>query len=391
MRLLLVDPNVSMSSPSMKGVLRSLPKIKEAGFEVEVWCWHCDEGLPVDRVVKLPGIGRWPLVEGYAFSWWAELQAWWAFQVRREERPDVVYSIAWYLRDCDVTHVHFSAFDWGRRQRMIGIRTLRDGIECAANQVLLVWTRWALRATRARLVLCVSRAIAQDMREERSDLAFQVLPNAYDAARFHPGVAGKWRGEMRAQLGFEAEHRVFVFASAGHYRRKGFPLAVDAMVELRRTHPQARLLVIGGLEKRLKRLQRELDRRHPDWRQWVVFTGMVGEVEKYFAAADALLFPSYSEAFALVEVEAAACGLPLFLTRHHGSEMILEDGRNGRYVDFDSRKIAAVLEEFVSGSWTPQGGLPADVLDSSAYAEKLVQVLLGVGGRAGNWGTICGS
>lgn len=36
---------------------------------------------------------------------------------------------------------------------------------------------------------------------------------------------------------------------------------------------------------------------------------MVKDVERYLAASDAFLFPSYSEAFALVEVEAAACGL----------------------------------------------------------------------------------
>src|SRR5205085_781734 len=112
--------------------------------------------------------------------------------------------------------------------------------------------------------------------------------------------------------------------------------------------------VVGGAASRLRELQGQLDARHGGWREWMAFTGAVSAVEKYYAASDALLFPSYSEAFALVEVEAAACGLPLFLTRHHGSEMILDDGSNGRFVEFDAGKIADVLEEFVTGQWAPR-------------------------------------
>jgi glycosyltransferase involved in cell wall biosynthesis len=183
---------------------------------------------------------------------------------------------------------------------------------------------------------------------------------------------------MRAKLHFAPEDKVFIFVSTGHYRRKGFFLAVHALALLRESHPSARLLVVGGLERRLKALRSKLDASNPDWREWVTFTGMVPDVEKYFAAADAFLFPSYSEAFALVEVEAAACGLPLFLTRHHGSEMILEDGRNGRCLDFDAQQISRVLAEFVSGQWQPVTPLTANGLDSAAYGERLAAEFLAV-------------
>jgi glycosyltransferase involved in cell wall biosynthesis len=103
---------------------------------------------------------------------------------------------------------------------------------------------------------------------------------------------------------------------------------------------------------------------------------MVPDVETYFAAADALLFPSYSEAFALVEVEAAACGLPLFLTPHHGSEMILEDGVNGRLIEFDTERIAQVLAEFVEGRWKPTGTSLKHAVDSATYAQRLGDLLL---------------
>ncbi|WP_256199714.1 hypothetical protein [Verrucomicrobium spinosum] len=166
MKLLIVDPNVSLTSPSMKGVVRSLPRFKEQGFEIEVWCWYCDEGLPIDRIVKLPALGRLHTIGGYVFALWARLRSWWLFQKKRQPRPDLVYTIAWYLPDCDVCHVQFSPFDWELRQRVLGIKSLRDVYERVVNLVTLVMARHFLKTTTARLFIPASDAVANDLREE---------------------------------------------------------------------------------------------------------------------------------------------------------------------------------------------------------------------------------
>ncbi|MEZ0389998.1 MAG: glycosyltransferase family 4 protein [Verrucomicrobium sp.] len=376
MRLLIVDPNFSVSSPSMKGVLRSLPWFRQMGIQTEVWCWYCDENLPVDKVVKLPRLGRLHPLGGYAFSFWARRRARKLFNSGREPRPDLVYTIAWYLPDCDVCHVHFSPFDWERRQRTLGIRSLRDLADRVINLLGIVSARRFLRQTTARLILTVSHAVAGDLAEEEADVPVRVLPNSYDAVRFRPEVRARYRESRRQTLGFADHDHVFVFASAGHYRRKGFFLAVEALALLRKEHQGVKFLVLGGRENRLQELQQQLDAQFSDWKGWITFTGMVSDMEQYLAAGDALLFPSYSEAFALVEVEAAACGLPLFLTRHHGSEMIMEDGLNGRYVEFDPADAARVLGEFVTGAWKPGGVYLKDAIDSETYARRLADELL---------------
>jgi glycosyltransferase involved in cell wall biosynthesis len=92
---------------------------------------------------------------------------------------------------------------------------------------------------------------------------------------------------------------------------------------------EVRLLVIGGTAKTLARLKTELATRFPEYTRWILFVGTTSEVEKSLAAADAFLFPSYFEAFSLAEIEAAAMGLPLFVTRHPGTEMIVREGKNG--------------------------------------------------------------
>lgn len=384
MKLLLVDPNLSLASPSMKGVVRSLPALRAAGFEIEAWCWECDDNLPLQRVVRLPRLGRMRRVGGHAFAFWARLRSWWLFTVRGEPRPDVIYTVAWYLPDCDVCHVHFSPWDWERCQGILGMRSVGDVIERAVSR----WGRWSadrfLRRTTARRMIAVSDAVAGDLRRIAPALQsrLRVLPNSCDTARFNAGVRIRWRETMRTKLGFDERDRVFIFVSAGHHRRKGFFLAVDAVAQTRRCHPGARLLVVGGTEKRLRWLRSQLDAQHPGWRDWITLAGAVSDAEKYFAASDALLFPSYSEAFALVELEAAACELPLFLTRHHGSEMILDDGCNGRFVEFDAAKIAAVLAEFVTGHWIPSRPVGIPVIDAAAYAQRLVAQLVASGDAA---------
>jgi glycosyltransferase involved in cell wall biosynthesis len=268
--------------------------------------------------------------------------------------------------------VQFSPFDWERRQRVLGMHSPRDFYERVVNLISLVFARRFFRRTTARRVLAVSQAVAADLREENPALDLRILPNCYDPQRFHAGVRDQFRAATRSKLGYDETQRVFIFVSTGHYRRKGFFLAVEALRLLRQSHPEVRFLVIGGREERLNSLRQEIGADH----DWITFTGMVPDVEKYFAAADAFLFPSYSEAFALVEVEAAACGLPLFLTPHHGSEMILEDGVNGRLIEFDAAQIAQVLTEFVEGRWQPTGTSLKHAVDSATYAQRLGDLLL---------------
>lgn len=366
MKLLIIDPNISLSSPSLRGVVLAMPTLVSRGWSIEVWCWWCDEGLPVERVVKLPRAGNVHTLSLYAFGWWAR-------QRRRQHGhgADVVLTLPPYDSHCDVCLVQFSPFDWERRQRMLGTHSLRDLYERVMGRIALMVGKRFFRRTTAEMILAVSEAVAADLREENPALDVRLLPNCYDPLRFHPGVRGEFRAEMRRQLGYDDSHHVFVFVSAGHYRRKGFFLAVEALRRILPAHPQARFLVVGGSPARLAALQTELGENH----DWITFTGMVPDVERYLAAADALLFPSYCEAFALVEVEAAACGLPLFLTPHHGSEMILEDGVNGRLIPFDAGGAAAVLSEFVEGRWKPLRHSLKQAIDSETYASRLADFL----------------
>ena len=377
MKLLIIDPDITLASPAMKGVIRSFPEIRQAGFEIEVWCWRCDAGIDPDHVVRLPVLGARLLgpLQSIAFSIMVAIRAFWIFQVLGRQRPDVTYSVVPYLSRCDIAHAHFSPWDWERRMSAMGSRTFKEWLERAANLLIRSWTNWFLYITRAKSIIVPSDAVAEDFRRASDRAVISVLPNSYDPARFNPEVRDRWRDSQRAALGYGDEDRAFIFVSTGHYRRKGFFLAVQALEKLRLNHPGARLLVVGGVPRTLDGLKKRLDADHAGWEDWLHFAGSTSEPEKFMAAADAFLFPSYSEALALVEIEAAACGLPLFLTHHHGSEMVLENGVNGSLVDFDPDHIARTLDQFLTGNWKPQRASLKRALDRDGYAAGLVKLL----------------
>lgn len=61
----------------------------------------------------------------------------------------------------------------------------------------------------------------------------------------------------------------------------------------------------------------------------VQFIGFTPEVERFYAAADALLLPSPYDAFAMVVTEGMACGLPVVVSREAGASELIENGVNG--------------------------------------------------------------
>ena len=61
----------------------------------------------------------------------------------------------------------------------------------------------------------------------------------------------------------------------------------------------------------------------------VIFTGNVTDIERYYAAADVFVAPSYREGFGLVVVEAEAMGLPALVSDVPGQIDAIIPGHTG--------------------------------------------------------------
>jgi glycosyltransferase involved in cell wall biosynthesis len=72
-----------------------------------------------------------------------------------------------------------------------------------------------------------------------------------------------------------------------------------------------------------------------------------GEVARYYAAGDVLVFPSHSDGFGMAQIEARAAGLPIIASRHCGR--VVEDGVTGALLpEVTAEAIARAVGGIVS-------------------------------------------
>jgi phosphatidylinositol alpha-1,6-mannosyltransferase len=146
------------------------------------------------------------------------------------------------------------------------------------------------------------------------------LTPTVDPERFRPGGGG---AAVRRRLGIPADALVVVCV-ARLVRRKGQDTLVRVWPEVRARFPGAVLLLVGDGPDH-GRLRRMVRRR--SLKRWVRFAGSVPaeEVPAYLDAGDVFAMPARSrlfglevEAFGIVYLEAAACGLPVVAGRGGG-------------------------------------------------------------------------
>ncbi|MES2569170.1 MAG: glycosyltransferase family 4 protein [Verrucomicrobiota bacterium] len=343
--LLWVDAHMEFRSPSVQHLLHSLPSIREAGWEIEIWCLRSDAPRDAARHVFIPAPKWLGPFELLYFSLAVNLYGLWRKFFGRPMRFTVIHATCGTYLGANLTSVHFVSSLWAKKQIELGFDTWKEVARFLLGFGGVVFERLTWWSPSIKKILCVSDSIAREIKERApAGVPVETFPNSYDETRFNPDVRERYRQAVRTELGLQPCDTAFVFVSQGHYKRKGLWLAVEALARLRQERlSHLRLLVVGGSAATLDSLRLQLAVRAADWKKWVLLLGMQPQVEKYYAAADAFLFPSYFEAFSLAEIEAAACGLPLLLTPHHGAEMILRDGINGMELSFDPREMSCQL------------------------------------------------
>ena len=174
-----------------------------------------------------------------------------------------------------------------------------------------------------------------------------VVPPGVDGALFSVGS----RRGARAALGLGAEP---VLLFVGRIQPlKGLDIAVEALAALRRSHRDARLLVVGGAsgsdgEAELRRVQVAVRAAGLPAQVNLVPPQPHHLLSTYYRSADVCLVPSRSESFGLVALEAAACGVPVVAADVGGLRTLVDHGRTGfRVVGRDPSEYAAAVRSLL--------------------------------------------
>ncbi len=371
--LLFIDPHFVKRSPSLKSTLREFPECFDDFDQVEIWAIESDFEHPKLKIdyVYCP-FQSWHLVS--LWYWVAiHLRYFWRYLVLRRKRPTVVQSTNYYCYWADLIYFHFSFLGYSRviRRHSDIFRLSLARRAVFAVHYIQEWILFHVASPKWWWV--VSRRLMEESREQaQTGSHFRVLPNGYDGQRFNQQVRQDHRESMRNILGFKDEEIVFIFVSLGDLERKGFYLAAQAVDLLVRRGLPVRLLFVGGPSQEAMDMSDYLRPYGIQNLDFLHSVGRVPDIERYMSAADALLFPSYCEAFALVEIEAAALGLRLYLTPHYGSEMILQDHENGRFMPWNAQEMSQILEDEIRSGMVL---IPANHMGEALSREEFLTTL----------------
>ena len=152
-----------------------------------------------------------------------------------------------------------------------------------------------------------------------------VVANGRDLSIYRPGA---WRDDARAELGVGPATPV-VGVVARLDAQKGHRYLLEAWPAVRRTHPDARLLLVGDGDLRapLERRVRELGIAES-----VIFAGFRTDVPQLLDAMDVMVLPSLYEGMPLTAIEGSAMARPVVATAVDGTPEVVRDGITGRLV-----------------------------------------------------------
>lgn len=178
--------------------------------------------------------------------------------------------------------------------------------------------RWMRRFHNSAQATLVPTRELQDFLQGRGFDNVVRLARAVDTKQFDPARRDR---DLRATwgLGDGDVAAIFVGRIAAE---KNLPLAVRAFRELQARRPGAKFVWVGDGPAR-----EALQRDNPDF----IFCGVQrgNELARHFASGDLFVFPSHSETFGNVTLEALASGVPTVAFDYGAAREVLRDGVHG--------------------------------------------------------------
>jgi len=323
--------------PQLNGVTRTLDRLERAvcarGGEVRVWTARAPGGSAEPHVRDLRSVPFWAYPE---------------LRIALPKYGRVEHE----LRDWAPTLIHaatpFGAGLAGRRAaRRLGVpmvssyhtsfsayaRFYRLGLLAGPGWSFLRWFHNSGRRTYAP-----SEATAREL-IDRGFRRVRVWSRAVDTARFHPSFRS---AGLREQWGAGEER--WVIGNVGRLaREKGLDTMLDAMHRLEREAPGRFVFAFAGDGPYLEPLRRGAP---PSAR----FMGRLeGEpLSRFFASLDLFVFPSVTDTFGNVLLEAMASGVPVLAADAGPTRALVSDDRGMLYYPGAGANLAGGIRAAVA-------------------------------------------
>jgi glycosyltransferase involved in cell wall biosynthesis len=237
-----------------------------------------------------------------------------------------------------------AAIRWARRRGVPVLASVHTRFETYPRYYNLAFIEPLLEAMLRRFyrrcdaLVAPSESMAQVLRDQRMNYDIDIWSRGVDREIFDPA-----RRDMawRRSLGIADDEVVIGFFSR-LVMEKGLDVFSDAIDELRRRGIKYRVLVVGDGPAR-----EWFQNRLPE----AVFAGFFANAElaRAVASMDVLFFPSITETFGNVTLEAMACRLPVVVAAATGSASLVDDHNSGRLITPGAiRQYADALQVYIA-------------------------------------------
>jgi UDP-glucose:(heptosyl)LPS alpha-1,3-glucosyltransferase len=277
--------------------------------------------------------------------------------------------LGWY---CDIFQPHGGCWLASTQQKLNLIPPWLRPIKRRVDPLLPRYRQFQLLARRQSIVdnhilLALSLKVSEEYQRYHQvpPERIRVVYNGVDVDKFSPHRRTEFRQSMRRQLGI-ADDTVLAVAVAHNFLLKGIPTLLRALEILAPKKLPIYAVVVGG--KRYRKWQLLVKAK----RLPVTFVGAQPDTVPYYAAADMLVHPSFYDSCSLVLLEAAACGLPLLVSKENGAAELLSDGVEGLLLNdsTDAECLAAQMESLIDVSLRQKMGAAARELASQHTLQR---------------------
>ncbi len=287
-----------------------------------------DAGQPepnLDHILK-PGIPI-PRYQGLRMGLPAKYSL---LKLWREKRPDVVHLVT-------EGPLGWSALSAALKLNIPVTSDFHTNFHHYSRHYGLAWLKTPIESylrkfhNRTRLTLVPTHAMREELLHD-GYRNLKVVARGVDTQRFTPA---RRSDSLRAAWGAGPDDRVALYVGR-LAAEKNLPVVLRAFAAMRARQPGAKLVLVGDGP-----LRGELARAFPG----TIFAGMrTGlDLATFYASGDVFLFPSLTETFGNVTLEAMASGLAVIAYDYAAARELMAHRENGLLAPFDAADVFCAL------------------------------------------------
>jgi glycosyltransferase involved in cell wall biosynthesis len=209
----------------------------------------------------------------------------------------------------------------------VGFKGLKRKVFKGFEKITCTMSTWIEPDSKSNLAFAINEGLYN---QNKSSVVWNGSANGVNLEKFRIQSKEKWSKEIRSK--YQIRKDTLVVGFVGRINRDKGVNELLATAKKLIQEGENILFFFVGPDDNCPYINKDLYEWSKSSRQ-IVYAGHIEETEKYYAAMDIFVLPSYREGFGTTIIEAQALGIPVIVTKIPGPIDAIIEGRTGIYVE----------------------------------------------------------